>query len=91
MNHVLMKAAFEKGLPMLNAHNNPQYLLGELQESEYVPIVVAWDVDDAGMPAAKFMVDEDIEPLMKGLEQNPDVDAWETTIAVNKAIRANNE
>lgn len=89
MNHVMMKAAFEKKKPILNAHNNPGYLLEALEESEYQPIVIAWDVNSDGMPAPKYMVgDYEINALIEALKNNLNIDAWVTTINVNKKIRA---
>lgn len=89
MNHVMLKAAYEKGLPMANAHNQPTYLIGELEDSEYEPIIIAWDEKEDGMPAPRYMVGEyEINAVIEALEQNPEVDAWETIVAVNKAIRA---
>ena len=89
MNHVMMKKAYETGKRVLNAHNNPKYLVEEIEDSEFEPIVVAYDENDEGIPAPKFMVGErEISALIEGLHDNPDVDAWETTLAVNKRIRA---
>ncbi|MCR5280066.1 MAG: hypothetical protein K6E19_11550, partial [Lachnospiraceae bacterium] len=31
MNHIMMKAADEKGMLIANAHNDPLYLLGEIE------------------------------------------------------------
>ena len=89
MNHLLMKAAHESGKPVRNAHNNPLYLLGEIEESEYPVIVVAWDENEEGMPRPRFFVGyEEMVALMKELEKNPDTDAWETAVRVNKEIRS---
>ena len=89
MNHVLMKSADEIGQPVKNAHNNPQYLLGEIDESEYPVIVVAWDEDEEGFPRPRFFVSyNEMHALVIELDKNPDVDAWETAVRVNKEIRA---
>ena len=89
MNHVLMKSASEIGQPVRNAHNNPLYLLGEIKESEYSVIVVAWDENEEGFPSPRFLVgDYEIYTLMEELEKNQDTDAWKTAVRVNKEIRA---
>lgn len=88
MNHVMMKYGHLNNKPIANAHNMANYLLGEIANPEYRPIVIAWDENSEGMPAPKYMVDEfEINALIEGLENNPDVDAWETIIKVNKEIR----
>ena len=88
LNHIMMKAGYEKGKRVLNAHNNPAYLLGAIEEAEATPIVIAWYEED-DTPRPKFFVNEiEIKALQKGLEENPEIDAWETAINVNRALRA---
>ena len=92
LNHILMKAGHESGKPVKNAHNDPTYLLGAIEESEYLPIVVAWYEDETGFPKPKFFVSEaEITRLMDELEKNRDTDAWETAIRVNREIRESEE
>ncbi len=88
MNHVLMKASREKGMPFKNAHNDPAYLLGEIEESEYPVVVVAWYENEEGFPNPKFFVSHnEMHSLVEELDKNRDVDAWETAIRVNKKLR----
>lgn len=87
LNHILMKVGYEKGKRMLNAHNNPAYLLGAIEHAEATPIVIAW-YEEEDSPRPKFFVsEEEIKALQKGLEENPEIDAWETAINVNRKLR----
>ena len=86
--HVLMKEGSENGMPVMNANNDPLYLLGQIEESEYPVVVIAWDEED-GFPRPKFFVsDYEINSLMEELDKNRDVDAWETAVRVIREIRA---
>ena len=88
MAHILMKAAYEKGSVIKNAINAPNYLLDEISNSDYPVIVIALDSDSEGFPHPRFFVgDYEIQMLIKGLEENPDIDAWKTAVEVNKTIR----
>ncbi len=88
LNHVMMKAGFENGMPVKNAHNDPVYLLGEIDESEYPVVVIAWDEAD-DHPAPRFFVsDYEINSLVDELGKHKDVDAWETAVRVIREIRA---
>ena len=88
MNHIMMKAADENGMPIANAHNDPLYLLGEIEESEYPVVVVPWDEDDEGSPIPRFLFgDEEIGGLTSALAENGDDDAWEIAVNVHKSFR----
>ena len=91
LNHVMMKAGIEKGMPVGNAHNDPVYLLGAIEESEYPVVVIAWDEED-GFPKPRFFVSNyEIQSLVEELDKNQDVDAWETAVRVIREIRTNDE
>ena len=89
LNHILMKAGTEAGKPVRNAHNDPLYLLGEVENSEYPVVLVAWYEDeDEEYPKPKFFVSkEEWSRLLEELAKNPKEDAWEIAIRVNKELR----
>ena len=91
LNHVMMKAGSENGMPVKNAHNDPSYLLDQIEESEYPVVVIAWDEED-GFPRPKYFVsDYEIQNLLEELDKHRDVDAWETAVRVIREIRAKEE
>lgn len=75
-----------------SAYNMPIYLLGELEEHRAGAIVFAWDWDEDGSPHPRtFFTDEEIGALMEALEEahekNPDANAWDIAVEVNKKNR----
>lgn len=89
MNHVMMKAADERGKNVKNAHNSPDYLLDAIMTSEHMPIVIAWNTADDGRLLPRYLAgDYEINCLIEGLKNNPNVDAWETAIKVANKIRS---
>ena len=89
MNHILMKEGFENGMPIGNALNDPLYLLGEIEESEYPVVVVPWDEDDDGIPIPRFLFGTDIDSLTSALGESDGDDAWEIAVNVHKELRNN--
>lgn len=72
-----------------SAYNMPVYLLGAIEGHEDTAVVVAWDMD-GNQPHPRFLVEpEEIILLIEALEENPDRDAWEIAVEVNKKIRGN--
>lgn len=50
--------------------------------------VIAWDFDEENIYPRFLIGDYEIVSLMKALEAEPDRDAWEIVVEVNKRIRA---
>ena len=92
LNHVMMQTADEENMPFGNAMNDPAYLLGAIEESEFPVIVIVWKEDETGFPRPGYLFgDDEIDSLMKALDQNKNEDAWAVAAKVHTEIREKEE